>query len=136
MKTRTLRLSALFTAAALTATETALRDKVAPPPGGTAAKVKAEGARMPEPLRSMLQQISSAGVSQALSATRENLSANVGGQVGQFCIAGVDVVGDNGHVVVLAKAHAQVAQQSRFAGTHRAADAHSQTGSVGHEANS
>ncbi len=69
----------------LTATETALRDKVAPPPGGTAAKVKAEGARMPEPLRSMLQQISSAGVSQALSATRENLSANVGGQVGQFC---------------------------------------------------
>ncbi|KAB2963034.1 type VI secretion system membrane subunit TssM [Zoogloea sp.] len=69
----------------LTATETALRDKVAPPPGGTAAKVKAEGARMPEPLRSMLQQISTAGVSQALTATRENLSANVGGQVGQFC---------------------------------------------------
>ena len=69
----------------LTATETALRDKVAPPPGDTGVRVKAESARMPEPLRSMLQQLSAAGTTQALTATRENLSASVGAQVGQFC---------------------------------------------------
>ncbi|MCX9156596.1 type VI secretion system membrane subunit TssM [Niveibacterium sp. 24ML] len=69
----------------LTATETALRDKVAPPTGDTGIRVKAESARMPEPLRSMLQQLSAAGTSQALTATRENLSASVGAQVGQFC---------------------------------------------------
>ncbi|GAA5182314.1 type VI secretion system membrane subunit TssM [Niveibacterium umoris] len=74
----------------LTATETALRDKVAPPPGDTAVKVKAESARMPEPLRSMLQQLSAAGTSQALTATRENLSASVGAQVGQFCQQAID----------------------------------------------
>lgn len=74
----------------LTATETALRDKVAPPPGDTAVKVKAESARMPEPLRSMLQQLSAAGTTQALTATRENLSASVGAQVGQFCQQAID----------------------------------------------
>jgi type VI secretion system protein ImpL len=74
----------------LTATETALKDKVAPPPGDVAVKVKAESARMPEPVRSMLQQLSAAGTTQALSATRENLSASVGSQVGQFCKQAID----------------------------------------------
>lgn len=74
----------------LSATETAIRDKVAPPPGDTTAKVKAESARLPEPVRSMVQQISGAGTSQTLAATRENLSSAVGAQVGQFCHLATD----------------------------------------------
>ena len=74
----------------LSATETAIKDKVAPPPGDSAAKVKAESARMPEPIRSMLQQLSSAGTSQSLAATRESLSSAVGAQVGQFCHMAID----------------------------------------------
>jgi type VI secretion system protein ImpL len=74
----------------LSATETAIKDKVAPPPGDAAARVKAESARLPEPLRSMLQQLSSAGTSQSLAATRENLSSAVGAQVGQFCHMATD----------------------------------------------
>jgi type VI secretion system protein ImpL len=74
----------------LSATETAIRDKVAPPPGNSTARVKTESASMPEPLRSMLQQLSSTGTSQSLSATRDNLSSAVGAQVGQFCSLAID----------------------------------------------
>ena len=74
----------------LSATETAIKDKVAPPPGDAAARVKAESARLPEPIRSMLQQLSSAGTSQTLAATRESLSSAVGAQVGQFCHLATD----------------------------------------------
>ena len=74
----------------LSATETAIKDKVAPPSGDSAAKIKAESARMPEPIRGMLQQLSSAGTSQSLAATRENLSSAVDAQVGQFCRIATD----------------------------------------------
>lgn len=74
----------------LSATETALRDKVAPPPGDAAARVKAESARMPEPVRSMLQDLSAAGAGQALTSLRESLSAAVASQVGQFCSQATD----------------------------------------------
>ena len=69
----------------LSATETAIRDKVAAPPGDAAARIKAESARLPEPLRSLLQQLSAAGTGQALAATRQNLSSALGSQVGRFC---------------------------------------------------
>ncbi len=69
----------------LSATETAIRDKVTPPAGDTAARIKAESARLPEPLRSLLQQLSAAGTGQVLAATRQTLSAAVGSQVGRFC---------------------------------------------------
>lgn len=69
----------------LSATETAVRDKVAPPAGDASTRIKAESARLPEPLRSMLLQLSAAGAGQTLAATRQNLSAAVGSQVGQFC---------------------------------------------------
>lgn len=74
----------------LSATETALRDKVAPPPSDASARVKAESARMPEPVRSMLQQLSAAGTGQALSSLRESLSSAVATQVGQFCSQATD----------------------------------------------
>jgi type VI secretion system protein ImpL len=75
---------------AMSATETALRDKVAPPPSDAAAKVKAESARMPEPVRTMMQDVSAAGTGQALSTLRETLSSQVGAQVGQFCTQAIE----------------------------------------------
>lgn len=74
----------------LSATESAINDKVAPPPATATARVKTESGNMPEPIRSMLQQLSSAGTSQSLSATRANLSSAVGAQVGQFCRLAID----------------------------------------------
>ena len=69
----------------LSATETAIRDKLPPPPDDAGARIKAESTRLPDPLRSLLQQLSAASTAQTLSATRQNLSAAVGSQVGRFC---------------------------------------------------
>ena len=69
----------------LSATETALRDKVVPPSSDASARVKADSARLPEPVRTMLQQLSSAATGQALSSLRESLSTAVATQVGTFC---------------------------------------------------
>lgn len=69
----------------LSATETALRDKVPPPSSDASARVKADSARLPEPVRGMLQQLSSAGAGQAMSSLRESLSSAVATQVGTFC---------------------------------------------------
>ncbi|MDB5815051.1 MAG: type secretion protein [Rhodocyclales bacterium] len=75
---------------AMSATETALRDKVAPPSSDASAKVKAESARMPEPVRTMMQDVSAAGAGQALVSLRETLSSAVGTQIGQFCTQAIE----------------------------------------------
>ncbi len=69
----------------LTATETAVKGGATPPQSEVPTKIKAEAARMPEPLRSMLQTLSIAGSSQALGATRSNISAGLAAAVGDFC---------------------------------------------------
>ncbi len=69
----------------LTATETAVKGGAAPPQSDVPTRIKAEAARMPEPLRSMLQTLSLAGSSQALGATRSNLSAGLTAAIGEFC---------------------------------------------------
>lgn len=69
----------------LTATDTAVKGGAAPPQSDVPVKIKAEAARMPEPLRSMLQTLSTTGSSQALGATRSNLSAGLSAAVGDFC---------------------------------------------------
>ncbi|MGB0128109.1 MAG: type VI secretion system membrane subunit TssM, partial [Rhodocyclaceae bacterium] len=69
----------------LTATETAVKSGAAPPQSEVTTKIKADAARMPEPLRSMLQTLSAAGSSQALGATRSNLSASLSASVGDLC---------------------------------------------------
>jgi type VI secretion system protein ImpL len=69
----------------LNAVETALKGGAAPPASPVPNKVKAEAARMPQPLRSMLDNLSlsSAQVSQGLM--RQNLGQEVRSQVGEFC---------------------------------------------------
>lgn len=69
----------------LSATETALKGKVAPPPSDVPAKVKADAARMPEPLRGMVQALAAAGTAQAVGASRQSLSSEVGSTIGEFC---------------------------------------------------
>ncbi len=69
----------------LTATETAVKGGGAPPQSEVPTRIRAESARLPEPLRSMLQTLSTAGSNQALGATRSNLSASLSAAIGDFC---------------------------------------------------
>ena len=69
----------------LAASETAIRDRLPPPAGDADARLKAESARLPEPLRSLLPQLAAMGNGQTLSATRQRLSAELGQQIGEFC---------------------------------------------------
>ncbi len=69
----------------LAASETAIRDRLPPPAGDIGARLQAESARLPEPLRSLLPQLAAMGAGQTLGATRQRLSAELGQQVGEFC---------------------------------------------------
>jgi type VI secretion system protein ImpL len=69
----------------LSAVETAQRDKIALPQSDVPARAKAESARLPEPVRGLLQDLAAAGTGQALSTLRQNLSSEVSSQIGQFC---------------------------------------------------
>jgi len=69
----------------LTATETAVKAGNAPPPSEVPNKVKAEAARLPQPVRGLLETLSASGSSAALSATRANLSQSVASGIGEFC---------------------------------------------------
>ncbi|MGQ0502414.1 MAG: type VI secretion system membrane subunit TssM [Panacagrimonas sp.] len=69
----------------LSNTETALQGGNPPPPSEAPSRVKAEAARMPEPFKSMLQDLSTSGTSQVLGATRSNLSKGIAQSFGDFC---------------------------------------------------
>jgi type VI secretion system protein ImpL len=69
----------------LTATETAVAGGNVPPPSDVPNKVKAEAARLPEPVRSLLNTLSVSGTTAALDATRANLGQAVKSQIGEFC---------------------------------------------------
>ena len=74
----------------MTATETAVRGGSAPPPSDVPNKVRAEAGRVPEPARGLMNQIVTAGVSQALGATRENLSNQLQVSISDFCRQAID----------------------------------------------
>ncbi|MDS4015083.1 MAG: type VI secretion system membrane subunit TssM [Candidatus Accumulibacter sp.] len=76
--------------AQLLATDQAIKSKVAPPPGGAAGSAKRDSAQHPEPIRSMLQQLSNVGSNQIVVATRDSLNSAVGAQVAQFCNLAID----------------------------------------------
>ena len=69
----------------LNAVDSAVKGGAAPPASPLPNKVKAEAARLPEPVRSMMDNLSqsSAQVSQLL--VRQNLGQEVKSQVGEFC---------------------------------------------------
>jgi type VI secretion system protein ImpL len=69
----------------LSAVQTAQRDKVQMPQSDVPNRAKAESARLPEPVRGVIQQLTAAGTGQALNNLRQTLSSDVSAQVGRFC---------------------------------------------------
>ena len=69
----------------LSAADTAVRARNPPPPSDTPNKVKAEAARLPEPVRSLLATLSASGNTAVLSAARGNLSGEMSASIGDFC---------------------------------------------------
>lgn len=74
----------------LSNTETAVQSGNPPPPSDAPARVKAEAARMPDPFKSMLQDLSGVGASQALQETRNNLSKGIAQSFGDFCAKAIN----------------------------------------------
>lgn len=68
----------------LTAVDTAVRSRSAPPPGDVAGKLKSDAGRLPEPVRSMIEGLSSTGAAQARVAERGNLSQDLR-PITEFC---------------------------------------------------
>ncbi|TCP09767.1 type VI secretion system membrane subunit TssM [Caldimonas thermodepolymerans] len=69
----------------MTATETAVRGGGAPPPSDVPNKVRAEAGRAPEPVRALMNQAVTAGITQALGATRDHLSNQMQANIVEFC---------------------------------------------------
>ena len=69
----------------LSVAETALQGGGAPPPSQVPGKLKAEAASLPEPAKSLIQNLASASGSVAAIQLREILSREVRAQVGEFC---------------------------------------------------
>lgn len=69
----------------LTATEAAVRSGNTPPPSEVPNRIRAEGSRMPEPVRSVLLGLSEGGASQAAGAARANLSQALQSGVLEYC---------------------------------------------------
>lgn len=68
----------------LSAVDTAVKSRSSPPPGNVAGQLRAEAARLPEPVRSMVENLSATGAAQARVAERDNLSQDLQ-PVAEFC---------------------------------------------------
>ena len=68
----------------LTAVDTAVKARSSPPPGDVAGKLRSDAGRLPEPVRSMVENLSQAGAAQARVAERSNLSQDLR-PVAEFC---------------------------------------------------
>ena len=69
----------------LIATETAVSSNNPPPASDLPNRVKGEAARLPEPVRSMMNTLAVNGTNQALGATRENIGQMLQSSIGDFC---------------------------------------------------
>jgi len=69
----------------LTAADTAVKGGNVPPPSDVPNKVKAEAARLPEPIRSLLNTLSVSGTKAALDITRSNIGNSINAEIGEFC---------------------------------------------------
>lgn len=69
----------------LIATDAAVKGGNTPPPSDVPNKIRAEGSRMPEPVRSLLLTLSGGSTSQAMGVTRSNLSQAMRASVFEFC---------------------------------------------------
>ncbi len=72
----------------LNAVDTAVKARSSPPPGDVAGKLRSDAGRLPEPVRSMVENLSQAGAAQARIAERGNLSQDLR-PVAAFCAKGI-----------------------------------------------
>jgi type VI secretion system protein ImpL len=68
----------------LNAVDTALKSRSSPPPGDVAGKLRADAARLPEPVRSVVESLSRTGAAEARAAERDSLSQDLQ-PVAEFC---------------------------------------------------
>jgi type VI secretion system protein ImpL len=73
----------------LVSTETALRGNLPPPASDVPVRVRAESARLPEPVRGMVGVLSGIGTNQALAAARGNISQSLSSSVGEYCLKAI-----------------------------------------------
>jgi type VI secretion system protein ImpL len=69
----------------LVAADNALKGGAAPPPSPLPVQMKAEAATMPEPVRSIMDTLGSAGTKMSLMQLRDSLSRMVRSDIGEFC---------------------------------------------------
>jgi type VI secretion system protein ImpL len=69
----------------LNAADTATKTGTPPPPSEVPNKVKADGARAPEPVRSLVTTLSVVGSTLVYGLTRSNLGTTINSQIGEFC---------------------------------------------------
>ncbi|WP_280152254.1 type VI secretion system membrane subunit TssM [Piscinibacter sp. XHJ-5] len=69
----------------LNAVDSAVKGGAAPQPSPLPNKVKTEAARLPEPMRSMMDNLSASSASLSQILVRQNLAQEVRSQVGEFC---------------------------------------------------
>ena len=68
----------------LNAVDTAVKSRSAPPAADVAGKLKSDAGRLPEPIRSMIENLSQSGSTQARTAERGNLSQDLR-PIAEFC---------------------------------------------------
>ncbi|MBK9235345.1 MAG: type VI secretion system membrane subunit TssM [Rhodoferax sp.] len=68
----------------LNAVDTAVKSRSTPPPADVAGKLKSDAGRLPEPIRSMIENLSQSGSTQARTAERGNLSQDLR-PIADFC---------------------------------------------------
>jgi len=69
----------------LVATDAAIRSGGTPPSGESAIRLRAEAARLPQPLRSMIDRVTTSSSAQTTSLVRASIGTNLNSTVGDFC---------------------------------------------------
>ena len=74
----------------MSSTETAVKSGAAPPQSDVPDRVKADAARLPEPVRSMVRDLAATGAGQALGATRNTIGQDLATSVTSTCNAAIN----------------------------------------------
>ena len=74
----------------MSSTETAVKSGAAPPKSDVPDRVKADAARLPDPVRTMVRDLAAAGAGQALGATRSNIGQDLVTSITATCNAAIN----------------------------------------------
>jgi type VI secretion system protein ImpL len=71
-------------------TEAAVKSGAAPPQSDVPDRVRADAARLPDPIRSMVRELAAVGAGQALGATRSNIDQDLASSITTLCNAAIN----------------------------------------------